>query len=68
MAYVATGRLDAAAEQKLKIWDILPGILFVEEAGGKITDFENQPLNLTAPKMNYLATNGTLHNAVQGLF
>ncbi len=68
MAYVATGRLDAAAEQKLKIWDILPGVLFVEEAGGTITDFENQPLNLTAQKMNYLATNGTLHQTVQALF
>lgn len=68
MAYVATGRLDAAAEQKLKIWDILPGVLFVEEAGGKITDFENQPLNLTSPKMNYLATNGRLHDSVQSLF
>lgn len=68
MAYVAAGRLDAASEKKLKIWDIICGLLFVREAGGKVTDFQGHPLDLNQPRMNYLATNGKLHQEVQALF
>lgn len=39
LAYVACGRLDAYFEFNLKIWDIAAGILIVEEAGGKVSDF-----------------------------
>lgn len=39
LAYVACGRLDAYFEFNLKIWDVAAGILIVQEAGGKVTDF-----------------------------
>lgn len=68
MAYVASGRLGAACERNLKVWDIAAGIPMVEGAGGKVTDFEGKPLDLNQKlKVNYLATNGHLHPAMVDL-
>ena len=39
MAYVACGRFDAYYETTLNPWDIAGGIILVEEAGGRVTDF-----------------------------
>ncbi|MBW1974686.1 MAG: inositol monophosphatase [Deltaproteobacteria bacterium] len=39
LAYVACGRLDGFWEVGLKPWDVAAGILFIEEAGGIVTDF-----------------------------
>jgi myo-inositol-1(or 4)-monophosphatase len=39
LAYVACGRLDAFYEIDLQPWDTAAGWLLVEEAGGKVTDF-----------------------------
>ena len=39
LAYVAAGRFDGFWEAKLKPWDVAPGILLVQEAGGVVTDF-----------------------------
>ncbi len=36
IAYVASGRLDAYLEFKIRLWDIAAGILLVAEAGGSI--------------------------------
>ena len=38
--YVACGRLDGFWECGLSAWDIAAGALLVEEAGGKVTDFD----------------------------
>jgi myo-inositol-1(or 4)-monophosphatase len=38
--YVACGRLDGFWEYGLSAWDIAAGCLLVEEAGGRVTDFE----------------------------
>lgn len=47
LAYVAAGRFDGYFERNLKPWDMAAGILLVEEAGGKVTDYgENSPLVL----------------------
>ena len=40
LAYVAAGRLDGFWEQKLKPWDIAPGILIAREAGALVTDLQ----------------------------
>jgi len=40
LAYVAAGRYDAFFEKGLKPWDMAAGILLIEEAGGKFSDFE----------------------------
>jgi myo-inositol-1(or 4)-monophosphatase len=49
LAYIAAGRLDAFWAQTTQAWDIAAGTLLVLEAGGVVTDFENQPLDLQAP-------------------
>jgi myo-inositol-1(or 4)-monophosphatase len=39
-AWVAAGRYDAFWERNLQPWDVGPGLLLVEEAGGKVTTIE----------------------------
>jgi myo-inositol-1(or 4)-monophosphatase len=39
MAHVACGRLDGYWEQHINSWDVLAGLLLVEEAGGWTNDF-----------------------------
>ena len=39
LAYVACGRLDGFFEYKLNAWDVAAGGFIVEQAGGKVTDF-----------------------------
>ena len=43
-------------------WDNLAQALLIEEAGGKVTDFQGQPWNLTT--RNIVAANPTLHAAI----
>ncbi len=40
LAYVACGRFELFYEYGLKPWDVAAGILLVNEAGGKVTDFK----------------------------
>ncbi|MFO1060069.1 MAG: inositol monophosphatase family protein [Dongiaceae bacterium] len=39
LAHVADGRLDGFVELRLKPWDVVAGIVLVEEAGGWASDF-----------------------------
>lgn len=39
LAYVASGKFDVYYENTLNIWDIAAGVLLIEEAGGKISDY-----------------------------
>jgi myo-inositol-1(or 4)-monophosphatase len=39
LAYVAAGRFESFYEFNLNAWDVAAGILLVQEAGGKVTDF-----------------------------
>jgi myo-inositol-1(or 4)-monophosphatase len=39
LAYVADGRTDAYCELHMNSWDVLAGLLLVEEAGGYVNDF-----------------------------
>jgi len=39
LCYVACGRFEAYFEYNINIWDIAAGILLVQEAGGKVTDY-----------------------------
>lgn len=43
LAYTACGRLDGYYETSLNPWDIAAGILLIEEAGGIVTNFKNEP-------------------------
>ncbi len=59
LAQVGTGLFGGFFEYELSAWDFAAGRLFVEEAGGKITDCLGQPLPLA--RSSLLASNGTLH-------
>jgi myo-inositol-1(or 4)-monophosphatase len=59
LAYVAAGRLDAFYEQDLWPWDVAAGLVLVEEAGGRVTDFSGQPARLRRGQV--LASNGHIH-------
>ena len=62
LAYVACGRLDFHWEHTLRPWDMAPGILLVQEAGGKVTGLEGQPASVENGRV--LASNGHVHAAV----
>ncbi len=60
LSYVAAGRFDGFWEMKLCPWDTAAAALFVEEAGGTVSDFSGRPFDPFAKEI--LATNGKIHN------
>lgn len=58
--YVANGVFDGFWEVHLNPWDICAGKLIVEEAGGKVTDFNGNPISIF--NKTILSTNGKIHN------
>jgi len=63
LAYVATGRLEAEViSPPLRHWDIAAGILLVESAGGKITNFKGEEWE--GLHQGIVASNGHTHNAI----
>ncbi len=66
MAYVACGRLEAFWEFNLSPWDTAAGILLVEEAGGRVTDFAGNHFRLDSREI--LASNGLIHAELVDLF
>lgn len=40
LAYTACGRFEGFFEYNLNAWDVAAGVLLVQEAGGKVTDFK----------------------------
>ena len=60
LSYVAAGRFDGFWEWGLKPWDTAAGWLLVEEAGGRVTDFDGSPYDPWSPRI--LATAPNLHN------
>lgn len=44
MAYVACGRLDASLFGPLSWWDIAAGMVIVQEAGGKVSEFDKDSI------------------------
>ncbi len=59
LAYTAKGVFDGYWELNLNPWDICAGMLLVEEAGGVVSDFYNNPIDMHAKRI--LATNGQVH-------
>lgn len=59
---VACGRLDGYWERGIKPWDVVAGIVLVTEAGGKITAYDQSPLDLKSGRI--LATNGKIHSSL----
>jgi myo-inositol-1(or 4)-monophosphatase len=65
LVYVAAGRIDGFWEPGLAPWDVAAGILIVEEAGGRVTDWSGDRLSALGGRL--LASNGPLHAAMMEL-
>jgi myo-inositol-1(or 4)-monophosphatase len=63
LASVAAGRFEGFWEFGLKKWDTAAGVLLVEEAGGRVSDFHGQPYPLGGPVL--LASNGKVHEQMR---
>jgi myo-inositol-1(or 4)-monophosphatase len=59
LAYVACGRLDGYWERGLSPWDLAAGVVLVEEAGGRVTAYDQGPFEIETGRI--LATNGKIH-------
>jgi myo-inositol-1(or 4)-monophosphatase len=59
LADVACGRLEGYWERGIKAWDIVAGIVILEEAGGTVTSYDNDALDIQSGRI--LATNGLIH-------
>lgn len=60
LCYLSCGRFDAYWEFNLNAWDTAAGVLLVEEAGGKVTNFTGGPFNIDSREV--LASNTLLHD------
>lgn len=59
LCYVAAGRFDGFWELQLHAWDMAAGALIVSEAGGRVTNYSNQPIDLFGGQI--VVSNGWLH-------
>jgi myo-inositol-1(or 4)-monophosphatase len=57
--YVASGVFDAFWEVHLNPWDVCAGKLLVEEAGGIVTNFKNESIDIYSKQ--FLASNVKVH-------
>ena len=59
---VASGKIDARIWNSTKICDIAAGIPLINEARGRITDFQGKPVSLSCG--NVIASNGFVHDEI----
>lgn len=66
LAYTACGRQGGYFEAYLNPWDYAAGMLLVEEAGGKVSDWNGHALNPTQGSQ-VIGTNGAIHQELLSL-
>src|SRR5262249_19881130 len=59
MCYAALGRVDGFWEMDLLPWDTAAGLVIVEEAGGRVTNFSGQQFSIYDRQL--LVSNGRIH-------
>lgn len=64
-AWVAAGKGEAYFTTKIEPWDVAPGVLLVQEAGGEVTDFNGNPWKLETSDL--LFSNGRIHSTMLDL-
>jgi len=60
LCYVAAGRFDGFWEVTLNPWDMAAGVVILEEAGGRVTNFRGETHSLYGEEL--VASNGLLHD------
>lgn len=62
LAYTAAGRFDGFWEVELSPWDVAAGVLLVEEAGGKVSQYSGDAYAIS--DRTIAATNGVIHEEI----
>lgn len=65
LAWLACGQYTGFFETGLSPWDVAAGLLLIEEAGGRVTDFHGRPDALFAGQL--VASNGLVHDEMMAL-
>jgi myo-inositol-1(or 4)-monophosphatase len=65
LCYVASGRIDGYYERGIWPWDLAAGSVIVEEAGGNLTNYRGDVLDLDGREI--VASNGRLHPSIMRL-
>lgn len=65
LAYVACGRYDGFWERGLSSWDVAAGMILIEEAGGRVSDYQGKDTGVHDGQI--VATNGTIHSVILDL-
>ena len=61
-AWVSCGRVEAYITTKINPWDVAAGVIFVTEAGGRVTDFNGKPWKPV--KDDFVFSNGKIHRKI----
>jgi myo-inositol-1(or 4)-monophosphatase len=64
-AWVAAGKGEAYFTTRIEPWDVAPGVLLVQEAGGKVSDFQGNPWQPQTSDL--LFSNRKLHKKILNL-
>ncbi len=64
LAYVSSGRLDGFFQDNLNIWDIAAGLLLIDEAGGQISNIEDNKIS----GISLLASSSDIHSKMRENF
>jgi myo-inositol-1(or 4)-monophosphatase len=65
IAWVAAGRGEAYFTTKIEPWDVAPGVLLIQEAGGEVSDFHGDSWKLQTSDL--LFSNGKVHQELRDL-
>ena len=65
LAFVADGVYDLYWEKRLGVWDLAGGLVLVQEAGGRVTNFEGGAVDIQRGEV--CASNGHLHDSLLSL-
>ncbi len=63
IVYVAAGKADFAIAKRANLWDIAAASLILKEAGGRMTDFDGNDLDLST-KNGFVFSNSLIHDLV----
>jgi myo-inositol-1(or 4)-monophosphatase len=63
-AWVAAGKAEAYFTTNIEPWDVAPGILLIQEAGGRVTNFQGNSWKVE--RSNLLFSNGKVHSNLLG--
>jgi myo-inositol-1(or 4)-monophosphatase len=64
-AWVAAGKGEAYFSTRIEPWDVAPGVLLVQEAGGEVSDFQGNPWQPQTG--DFLFSNKKLHEEIFSL-